>query len=61
MSRENYLKSIDIATFPFPAIIMGFMRIADTDNLNFLKEKYPEIWRELQNRYNAPGGYLEGE
>lgn len=61
MSRENYLKSQKIALEPFEAIIMGFMRIADDHNKAWLKMKYEYIWDELQARYNAPGGYLEGE
>ena len=61
MSHESYIISQKISTYSFDAIIMGFMRVADDDNLNFLKRKYPDIWRELQTRYNAPGGYLEGE
>ena len=61
MSLENYNKSKEISQQPFEAIIMGFMRIADDDNLNFLKFKYPDIWGELQRRYNAPGGVLPEE
>ena len=61
MSRENYLKSQSISTEPFEAIIMAFMRIADDDNLYFLKSKYPHIWDELKMRYYAPGGYLKHE
>jgi len=61
MSRESYIKSQEISQMPFDAIIMGFMRIADDDNLRYLKSKYASIWNELQDRYNAPGGYLEGE
>ena len=61
MSRENYIKSLDISQEPFEAIIMGFMRIADDDNLRYLKSRYASIWNELQARYNAPSGYLEGE
>ncbi|MBU1173671.1 MAG: hypothetical protein KKD44_29220 [Proteobacteria bacterium] len=61
MSRESYLLSQEVSAMPFDAIIMGFMRIADDDNLAFLKCKYPMLWKELQARYNAPGGYLEPE
>jgi hypothetical protein len=61
MSRDNYLKSMEIAKEPFEAIIMAFMRIADDYNSMLLKAKYPDIWEELKARYNAPGGYLEGE
>lgn len=61
MSRKDYLDSQKIEQFSFEAIIMGFMRIADSENLAFLRSKYPEIYQELKARYNAPGGYLEGE
>jgi hypothetical protein len=61
MSYENYKASQKIAAHSFGAIIMGFMRVADHDNLSFLRSKYPYIWEELKARYNAPGGKLEGE
>ena len=61
MSRENYIKSKEIAMNSFESILMGFMRVANTQELNILKYIYPSVWDELQTRYNAPGGYLEGE
>lgn len=61
MSYENYIKSQEVAQLPFEAIIMGFMRVADSSNLAYLQMKYPDIWDELQTRYNAPGGLLESE
>ena len=61
MSRDNYLKSMEIAREPFEAIIMAFMRVADDYNSMLLKAKYPDIWEELKARYNAPGGYLRHE
>lgn len=61
MSYENYVKSLEISEVPFEALIMGFMRIADDQNLYFLKQQYPDILEELKARYNAPGGYLKGE
>ena len=51
----------DLAVGPFYGIIMAAMRRADTDNLELLKEAFPSTWRELQERYWAPGGYLPGE
>lgn len=59
MSHENYVKSLDISGAPFEAIIMGFMRIADDNNLQFLKSKYPEIWDEFLERIRMSG--LEDE
>ena len=43
---------------PFYAIIMAAMRKADTRNLNHLKAAFPYCWKELQLRFNAPGGFL---
>jgi hypothetical protein len=56
MSRENYMKSLEVSQEPFEV-----MRIADDHNLRYLKFKYPHIWEELQTRYNAPGGHLPEE
>lgn len=46
---------------PFDAIIQAAMRQADSTNLAKLKVAWPEEWEDLQARYNAPGGLLEGE
>jgi hypothetical protein len=45
----------------FYTLLMAAMREADTDNLNKLQRAFPEVLNELQARYNAPGGKLEGE
>jgi hypothetical protein len=60
MSRFDYLASLDIAKqgHPFYGVIMAAMRQADTYNLDALQEAFPATWNELQERYNAPGGYL---
>lgn len=42
----------------FYGIIQAAMRLADTDNLEKLKVAWPEVWADLQVRYNAPGGNL---
>jgi hypothetical protein len=42
----------------FYGLIQGAMRLADTDNLEKLKTSFPEVWADLQARYNAPGGKL---
>ena len=42
----------------FNGLLMEAMRKADTDNLEKLKAAFPEVWAELQQRYNAPGGAL---
>ena len=51
-----FLASQDIA---FYALIMAAMRRADTRNLQLLRTAWPEVWAELQARYNAPGGTLD--
>jgi len=43
---------------PFYALIMAAMRKADTDNLARLKAEWPEVYAELEARYNAPMGLL---
>lgn len=63
MSRLDYNTSHKLAAtgVPFYALIMAAMRRADSDNAGKLKAAWPEVWGELQQRYNAPGGYLPGE
>ena len=46
---------------PFYALIQAAMRRADTDDLEKLIRAWPEVWQELQKRYNAPSGLLPGE
>jgi len=46
---------------PFYGIIMAAMMKADDNNLHFLKGCWPEVWAELDARYHARGGLLEGE
>jgi hypothetical protein len=63
MSLYDYEQSRKLSATdqPFYALIMAAMRRADTDNLTRLQSAFPEVWRELQTRYNAPGGMLPGE
>jgi len=63
MSRYDYLKSkeIDTGQYPFYALIMAAMRKADSFNLEILKDGFPEVYKELCERYNKPYGYLESE
>jgi hypothetical protein len=53
---ESSLNSDD-----FYGVIQCAMRLADTDNLEKLKSVFPKEWTDLQTRYDAPGGLLEGE
>jgi hypothetical protein len=63
MSRYDYQVSKHIAAqdYPFYALIMAAARKADTLNEAKLIEAFPDAVRELQARYNAPGGILPGE
>ncbi|KKL49412.1 hypothetical protein LCGC14_2315790 [marine sediment metagenome] len=63
MSLFDYRVSMDLAAkdLPFYALIMTAMRQADDDNVEKLKEAWPDVWRELHFRYHAPDGQLEGE
>ena len=45
----------------FYALIMVAMKNADTDNQAKLQAAWPEVWAELEQRYNAPQGLLVGE
>ena len=49
---------IECADYSFYALIMAAMRQADTDNAALLKAAWPYVWEDLQERYNAPGGFL---
>jgi len=63
MSLHEYEMSKEIAKkdYPFYAIIMAAMRQADTNNLESLKLGFSDVYAELKERYDAPGGLLEGE
>jgi hypothetical protein len=45
----------------FFALIMAAMRKADTYNASCLRQVFPTVWDELQERYDAPGGRLPGD
>lgn len=46
---------------PFSAFIFAAMRKADSANAAKLRSVFPELWSEMQARYDAPGGLLDGE
>ena len=54
-------REIDAKDYPFYSLLMAAMRKADSDNTVKLQANWPDIWDELQARYNAPGGTLEGD
>ena len=61
MSLYSYNESLELANCSFDALIMAAMRRADTDNLVMLQNLWPDIWSELVQHYNAPGGKLPYE
>ena len=63
MSYFDYQASKQItgADYPFYALVMALMRQSDSTNLAKLKRAWPEVWAELDIRYNAPGGLLDDE
>lgn len=60
MGWLDYKSSLNIECqgYTFYALIMAAMRQADTDNAALLKSAWPYVWEDLQERYNAPGGFL---
>ena len=60
MSYFDYKSSQSLAAQnpPFYALIMAAMRQADSHNAIIMRLAWPEVWDELQKRYNAPGGFL---
>jgi hypothetical protein len=42
----------------FSALVMAAMRRADSSNALILRCGWPDVWAELQARYDAPGGRL---
>lgn len=54
----NVSRSLADKDYPFDALIMAAMRKADSVNLFFLSDAFPETYKELRARYNAPGGFL---
>lgn len=61
MTFYDYTVSRYLVGTPFEALIMAAMRAADTTNLALLREAWPDVWNELEARYNAPGGVLDGD
>lgn len=60
MSLHGYHVSKKLAAGdpPFYSLIMAAMRKADTENLMKLQLAFPDVWIELQRRYDAPLGVL---
>ena len=51
-------KALAVGDPSFYAFIMAAMRKADTTNTLKLQRMWPDVWDEMQQRYNAPGGAL---
>ena len=63
MSLHEYRVSRRLALMepPFYALVMAAMRKADDTNLGLLKAGWPDVWGELDARYNAPGGRFDSD
>lgn len=63
MSLHEYLQSREVSATnpPFYALIMAAMGTADSHNAVLLRQAFPGVWKELQARYNAPGGRLPSD
>ena len=63
MSLYDYLEGqkIDGKHPPFYALIQAAMRKADDTNLEKLRRAWPEVWDELKERYDTPGGVLASD
>lgn len=63
MSYHEYIQGKEIFShdYPFYSLIQAAMRQADTDNSDRLRMAFPKVYEEVVQRYNAPGGLLEGD
>ena len=63
MSRYDYEVAIKLHRddTPFYGLVMAAMLRADTDNAQRLGALFPATRRELQARYDAPGGILPSD
>ena len=57
LNNYEYFESAKAATkFGFYTLIAAAMRNADSDNLEKLKEAFPETYQLLKERHNNPSG-----
>lgn len=61
MSLFSYQNARNLAGTDFHALIMAAIMKADDINAAKLRRAWPDIYDELQKRYNAPQGLLPGE
>lgn len=57
----NASRELEQRDEPFYGLIMAAMRRADSFNLRKLQDAFPDVWFELETRYNAPRALLPGE
>ena len=57
---HNYqaAKKLQAEDAPFYGLIAAAMWRADTFNAMRLRAAFPEVWDDLQRRYDSPGGFL---
>jgi hypothetical protein len=53
-----YSKTLDRYDSPFYALLFQLMRRADTDNIEKIRQAWPEKYEEFSRRYHAKGGVL---
>ena len=60
MSLHEYLcsQAISAGDPPFYALLFAMIRKADSENASKICRCWPEKFREMQRRYNAPGGII---
>ena len=61
MSLYDYQESRKLSGHSFDTLMFAAMRKADDVNCERLKIGWPELWAELFERYNSPGGIIKGE
>jgi hypothetical protein len=54
----KYSQRSEITNAPFYGLVMALMRQADTENTEKLKLAWPEVYAELESRYNSRDGGL---
>ena len=57
----NIARALYSADLPFSALIAAAGLRADTANTHKLQGMFPELLVDLQKRYDAPGGLIEGD
>lgn len=63
MNYHDFLVARDLERqdLPFYALVQAAMRRASNGNLEKLQLVFPEVWQDLQARYQAAGGLLPEE